>query len=231
MWSAYALADLSPPWRKHTDWFVNGDSLLLVYAGLSPPVLFGVGEPDELYDLFRELSPGRYWYTLRPTDFALLEERLEKYSRSRMWRMTLTEKSFDEKFDEVIRLRVDQQELVDQLYAAHPDRPDAYHPDQIQQGVYYGVFDGSNLVSVAGTHVLDRELGVAALGNVFTSPDHRRRGYGRKTTAAVVEHLVELGIDTVVLNVEMKNQIAIELYRGLGFVPYCGFYEGTAVLF
>ncbi|MFQ5923196.1 MAG: GNAT family N-acetyltransferase [Anaerolineales bacterium] len=62
------------------------------------------------------------------------------------------------------------------------------------------------------------------------SPDHRRRGYGIKATAALIEHLVDLGIEAIVLNVEMANRPAIDMYRNLGFIPYCGFYEGIAVL-
>lgn len=78
--------------------------------------------------------------------------------------------------------------------------------------------------------MVDPSHGVAAVGNIFTAPQHRRRGYGIKVTAAVVKRLVELNIDTIVLNAEMANQPAIDMYHSLGFMPYCGFYEGIAVL-
>ncbi len=78
--------------------------------------------------------------------------------------------------------------------------------------------------------MVDPSHGVAAVGNIFTAPQHRRRGYGIKVTAAVVKRLVELNIDTIVLNVEMANQPAIDMYLSLGFMPYCGFYGGIAVL-
>ena len=203
----------------------------MVYRGLSPPVLFGVGEPEELRGLFSELSPGRYWYTLRPTDFSLMQNRVGEFSRTRMWRMKLTHDSYTRWTDDVTRLGSDALEHVDRLFAMHPDRPDAYLPHQVERGVFFGIFDNdAALLSVAGTHVVNLQVGVAAVGNVFTAPDHRRRGYGIKATAAVVEHLVDLGIETIVLNVEMANQPAIEMYGSLGFVPYCGFYEGITVL-
>lgn len=229
-WCAYALADLSAPWSEHATWTVHGSSLLLVYRGLSSPILFGAGEPNELRGLFKELPPGRYWYTLRPTDFWLLQDRVDEFSRTPMWRMRLTEDSYANWTGDLTRLGIEDLESIDRLYAAHSDRPDAYSPDQVEHGVYYGIYSNETLRTVAGTHVVDRQQGVAAVGNVFTAPEHRHRGYGIKATAAVVEHLVELGIETIVLNVEMANQPAIEMYRNLGFMPYCGFYEGIAVL-
>jgi hypothetical protein len=41
---------------------------------------------------------------------------------------------------------------------------------------------------------------------------------------------VDLGIETIVLNVERANQPAIDMHQNLGFMPYCGFYEGITVL-
>jgi ribosomal protein S18 acetylase RimI-like enzyme len=229
-WCAYALADLAPPWREQSDWSVLGKSLLLVYRGLSPPVLFGTGEPDQLGALFENLSPGQYWYTLRPTDFSLMQGRVDEFSRARMWRMRLVDDSFKRWIGPAARLEKNHLNQIEQLYAGHADRPDAYLPDQVEHGIYYGVYDDEALLAVAGTHVVDRHQGVAAVGNIFTLPHHRRRSYGIKATAAVLERLVELDIETIVLNVEMSNQPAIEMYLNLGFMPYCGFYEGIAVL-
>ena len=226
-WCAYALADLS---SELSDWSVLGASLLLVYRGLFPPVLFSVGEPDELRALFRDLPPGRYWYTLRPTDFSLMRERVGELSRAHMWRMRLVDVSFGRWAGAARRLGMADLEHIDRLFAVHPDRPDAYLPNQVEHGIYFGIFDGEELLAVAGTHVFDRHSGVAAVGNIFTAPDHRRRGYGIRATAAVIRQLVELEVETIVLNVDMANLPAIDMYQKLGFMPYCGFYEGIAVL-
>ncbi len=227
IWNAYAQADLSTPWSEHSDWMLEASSLLLIYRGFSPPLLFATGEPDELSILFMQIDPGSYWYTLRPTDFEMVRGRANSLTRARMWRMVLNEGASIRTAGEVSRLSVSDQERIERLFAQHPDRPDAFHPAQIEYGAYYGVFDGAELVSVAGTHVLDQASSVAALGNVFTAPQHRGRGFATATSAAVLSYLVELGIGTIVLNVEMSNQPAIDLYRKLGFMPYCGFYEGV----
>ena len=229
-WCAYALADLAPPWNQQSDWSVLGKSLLLVFRALSPPVLFGAGEPDELGALFKDLSPGRYWYTLRPTDFSLMQERVGEFSRASMWRMKLVDDSFKQWSGPATQLEKGNLDDIEQLYAGQVDRPDAYLPDQVEHGIYFGIYEEETLLAVAGTHVVDRQEGVAAVGNIFTSPHHRRRGYGIKATAAVVDRLVELDIETIVLNVEMANQPAIDMYQSLGFMPYCGFYEGIATL-
>ena len=229
-WCAYALADLAPPWRAHADWSARAESLVLVYRGLSPPVLFGTGDPQELKALLEEVPSEKYWYTLRPTDFVSIEHRMHDVSRMRMWRMHLINDSTSRWLGSARRLGEKDVERVTELFAEHADRPDAYQPSQVENGIYFGIDEDDGLASVAGTHVLDRDLGVAAVGNVFTAPKHRRRGYAIQATAAVVRQLSELEIETVVLNVEMDNQPAIDMYQNLGFMPYCGFYEGVAVL-
>jgi len=201
-----------------------------VFRGLTPPVLFGVGDPDQMRVLFENLSSGRYWYTLRPTDFSLMRERVSEFSRARMWRMRLVDNSFEQWTTPSTRLDQSHLDQINQLYAGYADRPDAYLPDQVEYGIYFGIYLDGALRAVAGTHVVDRHQGVAAVGNIFTSPDYRRRGYGIRAAAAVVKHLVEIDIETIVLNVDMGNQPAIDMYQRLGFMPYCGFYEGIAVL-
>ncbi len=116
------------------------------------------------------------------------------------------------------------------LTADHPDKPDAFAADQLAQGVFFGLRSGHELVAIAGTHVLAPDLGVAAVGNVFTRPDLRGQGLGTRVTAAVVGELIESGVRTIVLNVAMDNQPAISVYRKLGFWPYRGYYEGVAHL-
>ena len=47
-WSAYALADLDPRMDRHCEWLFDENALILIYKGLSPPLLFFQGEPGEL---------------------------------------------------------------------------------------------------------------------------------------------------------------------------------------
>ena len=104
----------------------------------------------------------------------------------------------------------------------------AFSPEQIARGVFYGVLVAGRVVSVAGTHLVSPTYGVAGMGNIFTHPDHRGRGYGTATTSAVASELYRRGIGDVVLNVSQDNAPAIRIYERLGFERYCPFNEGPA---
>jgi predicted GNAT family acetyltransferase len=113
------------------------------------------------------------------------------------------------------------------LFFGQADAPDSFDRLQLESGVFYGVREAGKLVSAAGTHVIGREAEVAAVGNVFTHPDFRRRGFAARASAAVVADLFDQGIQTIVLNAAMDNEPALKMYRALGFWPFCGYYEGV----
>src|SRR5262245_17950415 len=76
-----------------------------------------------------------------------------------------------------------------ELYAdgdASGEAPDFFLDTMLDDGAYRGVFEGSGLVAAAGTHVVARQAGVAAIGNVYVRRDRRDTGLGRAVTAAVV---------------------------------------------
>src|SRR6185369_7851649 len=62
--------------------------------------------------------------------------------------------------------------------------------DSITNGVYYGVRIARRLVAAAGTHVINRQDGIAAVGNVMTHVDFRGRGFAKQTTSAVTQELL-----------------------------------------
>lgn len=230
-WSAYALADLDPSLSEEAKWLVGGDSVLLLYGGLQPPVLFAHGEPQGVKRLLDQLPAANVQYSLQPTHRALLAGRLEAHQETKMWRMVLRQTDFPGGPDiKTQRLTREQLEQIDRLMAGQPDHPDAFSPSQLETGVFHGVFRGDNLVAMAGTHVLSLDYDTAAVGNVFTAPDHRGHGFGRASCAAVVADLLTMGIGTIVLNVAMANEAAANLYRSLGFWPFCGYYEGVGWL-
>lgn len=231
VWSAYALADLSPSEAELSEWLLGDGSVVLIYRGFVPPVLFATGDPNELDELFRKLRPGRYVYTLLGTYRSLLGSRLRPEQERRMWRMVLKPEGFISGSGEgAIRLTSADLASLQELFDNHPDVPDAFHVRQLANGVFFGVLDEGELVSVAGTHVIAPEMSVAAIGNVFTRPDRRGRGFARRATAAVTQELLRQGMNTVVLNVSMDNEPAVRCYRHLGFMPFCGYYEGCGLL-
>jgi predicted GNAT family acetyltransferase len=148
-----------------------------------------------------------------------------------MWRMVLKPEDFPGGEDQgCVALTRDDSDRLRDLFGEHPDRPDSFHPSQLDRGVFRAIAEGQELVAVAGTHVVSDWASVAAVGSVYTRPDRRGRGYGRKASAAVAADLLRRGIRTIVLNVAMDNAPALAVYRRLGFMPFCGYYEGVGVL-
>ena len=227
VWSAYALADLSPAEAPLCDWFLEGQAVLLIYRGLTPPVLFAHGDPARLLALFAKVPEGPYVYTLLGTYRSLIADRLTPSGEKRMWRMILKPKELPAVTGQTQPLGEANLDEILELFEGQADRPDAFHPRQLGTGIYHGIREGGKLVCVAGTHVVSDEFGVAAIGNVFTRPELRNRGLAKRATAAVAAQLVERGIRTVVLNVAMDNEAALQCYRAIGFWPFCAYYEGV----
>ena len=87
------------------------------------------------------------------------------------------------------RLDVSHMPLLEELYSYGGG--DAFRQRSLELGVFYGVFEGERLVSVAGTHIVSDNERIAALGNVMTHPDYRGRGLATLATSAVCEELLE----------------------------------------
>lgn len=230
-WCAYALADLDPVYAPDCEWMVKGEGVVLMYRGLEPPVLFAHGAPESTAALLSRVASGRYQYALMGVDRDHLRERLSIEWEYQMWRMVLQPGSFAPvAAHEPRRLSENDLKAVMRLTADHVDRPDAFAPGQLSNGVFYGLWEGNELVAMAGTHVFSPAMSVAAIGNVFVLPSRRGEGLGTQVTSAVVSHLLGEAITDIILNVKMENEAAIHVYRKLGFWPYRGYYEGVAFI-
>lgn len=231
VWCAYALADLDPEHSSYAHWMTSPRAVVLVYSGLNPPVLFAHGDPGATLELLRAVPPAAYQYTLLPTHRALLGAQLKAEKEVRMWRMAVRRQDFHPVPDpRPVRLMPSDIDEILALYAGRSESPDAFHPRQLELGPFFGIRENGELKAVAGVHVFSQPARVAAVGNVFTHPDSRGRGLGRAASSAVVAALFEAGIETIVLNVSMQNDPALHVYRRLGFMPFCGYYEGVGVL-
>jgi len=230
-WSAYALADLDPRYAEGTSWLADDDAAVLLFRGLEPPVLFATGDPQQTASLLADLPPGPIQFTLQATHRALLKDRLLADKEIKMWRMVLDPEAFPGLESQACQpLGPADLPAVEALMADHLDRPDGFASFQLADGTFFGIWHADRLLAMAGTHVISESMGVAALGNVFTAPEARGQGLGRAVSAAATANLVALGLPTIVLNVSMQNEVACNLYRHLGYRPYCGYYEGIGRL-
>ena len=223
-WCVYALGDLSPRMFPKCRWFTPDLTMVLHDYGTS--ILFAHGTGS-----IREALEHVTW----PVHLQVQPDALEEVARlatvtsvKHMIRMAWTGGS-TRVSDRVTRLGVKDVAAIERLYAdgdSTGESPDFFYASMVTDGVFFGVYKGEELIAAAGTHLVSREEGAAAIGNVYVRRDRRGGGLGRVVTAAVLHELA--GIDTIGLNVRADNDAAIRVYQSLGFERYCDFREALA---
>ncbi len=228
VWGVYALGDLAPAMFAKTQWF--GPDLTLVLHDFGTNILFAMGTASIGEALTHVTWPVHLQVQRDALDEVATLAVVERVEQ--MWRMgwqghPATHRPFSAA--QTVRLGPADVPALQALYAdgdATGEAPDFFFPSMVDEGAFFGVYEGARLVSAAGTHLLARDEDVAAIGNVYTLRACRGRGLGRVVTAAVVEALA--GIATIGLNVRAHNLAAIRVYESLGFVRHCQFYEALA---
>ncbi len=231
IWSAYALADLEPEFEPYSEWLVSPNAVVLIFHGLTPPLLFASGDPVEADDLIKNRPMDECQFALLPIHFNQMSKSLKVIRELPMWRMEHRLELLDEKSPADLRkLTASDIESIQRLFACGPDSPDSFLPKQLSIGPFYGIYHQDQLVGTAGVHVISRTYSVAAIGNVYIHPDHRGSGFSRHVTAQVVADLRLQGMEYIVLNVAQSNSAAIRVYESIGFQPAMKYIEGTARL-
>ncbi len=232
-WSAYALGYIDPAAGVPTNVLAAGSEgeteSILVQAQL-PQLLsiFASGRPGGIGSAIEALpaSPTSGVFSIRGDAVSTFERHFNVSTAHQMRRMVVRHELLrPRRVGSPVRLGLDDLEPVKRLYGMWTDAHQL--PGQLSTGVYFGVYAGSELVAVAGTHCVSKEFGVGAIGNVLTHSDYRNRGLASATTTAVAEELFSLGCEDIVLNVRDGNEIAYRTYLGLGFVDHCTFIEGV----
>ena len=233
LWAAYALADLDPDLYKLSEWYGARDerglqSLALLYKGLKVPALFTMGRAEGIaLILGAALRAPRVYLNARQEHMPAIQAHYRVHDAESMWRMTLSPNDFRPVAGRVVALTPQYTKDLEELYALGGGG--AFTPSQVYDGAFYGLDERGRLIAAAGTHVLSRAHGVAAIGNVFTHPNHRGKGYATLATSTVCAELIRRGIHTIVLNVAQSNATAIRVYEKLGFKRYLPYSEGVAV--
>ena len=86
--------------------------------------------------------------------------------------------------------------------------------EAIKKYLYHGVFINNELVSIASVYLRLRDLWV--IGDVFTHPDYRGKGYAKAVTSAVTQKAINIG-GYAFLHVKAGNLPAIKAYTRLGY--------------
>ena len=237
-WSAYAIGDLAPERLEYCSWYApddDADTLVLLYRGFTPPILFATGDPARLSPIFTELHATTISLHLLPEVVDALQPAYTATDITPMWRMAVSAATFRPAaaHDDVVPLNSSHEGAVGALFAdarGSGEEPSFYQPSMLADGSFRGIWEGPDLVAVAGAHLFSSALGVCTIGNVYTRRDRRRRGLGARVTSAVVRNALANAIPTIVLNVNQTNDAARRVYEQLGFRVHCAFVEGMAQL-
>jgi ribosomal protein S18 acetylase RimI-like enzyme len=226
----YSIGDLDPVFWPHTTWWAaerQGElvAVVLLYTGLKVPTCLALTDDvPAMRELFHELTPilpDEVYLHLEPGLRDIAEARWKLSDHGLHLRMSLTNSSRVPEACEVpIRTLgpADADEVLKFYDAAFPEH--WFDPRTLGSGLYVGIERAGALVAVAGVHVWSAELGVAALGNIATSPKHRGQGLAYQTTAAICRPLIERGW-AIGLNVAASNAAAVHIYEKLGFTVHC----------
>ncbi len=234
IWSVYAIADLQPTFADHCRWSVvddsRGQAVLLLFTALHPPILFAIGDEAAVaLALAGDTWPAQIYVTLRPEHLPLMDVYYMLGEPHRMVRMVLSEgiRFTPPTTLPLVRLQPTDAAAIRTLYAhGGPFTPDYFDPYQLDDGVFYGVKDETgDLCAVGGTHIIAWEAGMGAIGNMYTHPAQRGKGYARAVLSAIVTELQTRNVTTIVLNVDESNATARRLYEQLGFTTYCSYVE------
>jgi ribosomal protein S18 acetylase RimI-like enzyme len=232
-WCVYALGDLTPRMFVKCSWYTPDITMVLHDYGTSILFAHGIGSIREALGHVR-------W----PVHLQVQQDALDEVARhaevsdvKNMWRMAWATEGTEgadqrrstEIADGVKRLGPPDLPALKRLYAdgdSTGESPDFFYDSMVPNGVFFGIYEGADLIAAAGTHLFAPDEHAAAIGNVYTRRDRRGRGLGRQVTSAVLHRLRHLR--TIGLNVREDNAPAIRVYQSLGFAQHCEFKEAIA---
>ncbi len=228
----YHLGDLDEYYFKKCSWYFvyYGDhpiTIILLYKTWGVTIL-PLGEPDGLrFFLKSDLDelPDRFYGVWMTEHDAVMDGCFDIPDKKRMNRMVVTGASFKPSpvDNKVVCLNSTHADAVRVLLQSYPDN--FFEEYQLATGYYRGILDGGKLISMAGVHTINREKGVAAIGNVVTDEAYRGQGLARSVTSKLVADLL-CDHKLVGLNVGRDNEPAVRVYKRLGFDIGVQFYEG-----
>jgi len=134
-------------------------------------------------------------------DMGVTEENFQPYKPSISTKLNYKN---EEHVKDFIKLKRVQGRQLDKLKAR----------EMIRKYLYHGVFVSNELVSIACAYIRLRDLWI--IGDVFTHPDYRDRGYAKAVTSAVTQKAVDAS-GRAFLHVRINNLPAIKVYTKLGY--------------
>ncbi len=232
----YGLADLEEPYWSLSTWWRDGSAVVgwIRLPESDEHAVYAITHDasDRTLDLLAEIAPNL------PDDFVIsgpagvdvaVGSEFESAWVTPHHKMHLTRPQLLPGTDPRI-VALDRPHLADvEALLDTDDRAGRFFAAHLlDHGFYMGIRDEGRLVAAAGIHTFSAMWGVAAIANVHTHPDHRRRGLARAVTSAVAKALVDT-VATVGLNARADHPGTVALYRNLGFTVVADYDEARMV--
>lgn len=103
-------------------------------------------------------------------------------------------------------------------------KPGPFLEHTIDFGNYHGIFDGEQLVAMAGERL--HLNGYTEISAVCTHPDYEGKGYGAVLVSLIAQQIIDKS-NIPFLHVKWDNQRAIKMYERLGFAHRSDMYFGV----
>jgi len=240
IWNCFALADLEPPLREYSQFALasRGTDRALCLI-LRHPVIGEVvapfGDKEGIAVLLQELALPEYpLLQVQETHLSLLQRHYQPETAESwrsMLRMAATASSPASRRYElpypIQHLTAADVPALRAFYASHGEG--RFSEPLFAHNLFFGVYQGADLIAAGGTHVLAQRARLAVLGGILTAPSARRQGYATALTGALVAHLYVQNFPLVVLNVFSDNHAAIRVYQRLGFRTRHHFLTGKSL--
>lgn len=197
-------------WGDHARFALGGDLARRYPADMSPLAALRVPTAEALAALATFVTPGERIGLLGSIPARHPQWQIER--RLQLVQMVCNSIFAGGEAYPVLELNIE--DATNMLALARLTEPGPFLVQTVKMGTYVGVWQGDELVAMAGERLLLQDYG--EISAVCTHPEHRGRGYA----SALVSHLVKrlfARYKTPFLHVMKHNGRAVALYRQLGF--------------
>jgi len=222
------LGDLFPPCIDLTNIFglfsskSNLLSFFVIFGGFKlPSIVLPVNQNEEHFTIImkylQEILPNEFFFL----SLELLEEDIKDFFKV-SWISTDYCMIRDSKIElkeipssSLVEARNIHIPKIDVFYKKNTSSP--WHPKQFESGFYFFIEGENKIIACGGTHFETPRL--AQLGNIFVLEEYRGQHFGKILTTAITRKVLEKK-ELATLFVHHDNQVAINLYKKLGFQIY-----------